>query len=127
MGIHVILTEDWLNQTLYEAEKIIKDISDNFKGFPEKSDREKFLIVRAPADQAIFIVVDHNTLTYTRRLRCTLALGKELRSCVLTRNMTYSGFSLGSKTSMDDFITMSGEAINNAYMTVVESIVKESK
>jgi len=112
MYLYVILTDDWLNNTLYDVEKIIK--SKSSVKFPAKADREKYLVLKHKDSSAFFFVADHNTLSYTRRMRCSLEIGRRLS--------TYF-----PHMDEDDLITKAGEAINEAYMTVLEKIIKEAK
>jgi len=112
MSVKVILTDDWLNQTIYDAQKMIKEFSD--VSFPAKADREKYLILKHKNDDFYIFVADNRTLSFTRRLRCALELGKRM-------SIHLPEYDEG------DLIEMAGRAINNTYMIAIENIIREAK
>ena len=118
----VLLTDNWMNNTIHDVEKIVKSKSNIV--FPTDADRQKYLILMCTESDTIFFVADYRSLSFTRRLRCSIEVGKKCRSRM---NNLYVLYHHGIPTlSEKDCIEEAGKIINDTYMTAIESIIREA-
>ena len=118
----VLLTDDWLNNTIHDVEKIVRSKSNVV--FPTDADRQKYLILMCTESDTIFFVADYRSLSFTRRLRCSIEVGDKCKSRMNNLNALYHGI---PTLSRQDCIEEAGKLINDTYMTAIESIIREAK